>query len=141
MPPATVDSLTLATLPVVEGAEGNLTALESGRQIPFEFVRTFYVWGAPKGTIRGRHAHYECHQFFICLHGVCAFYCDDGINRRKFVFDSPGLGLHIPPGIWGEQEYMHDGTVALVLCDRGYDPADYIRDYRQFLRFRGITAE
>ena len=36
--------------------------------------------------------------------------------------------------VWGiQQKYTHDG-VLLVLASDHYDPADYIRDYAEFLR-------
>ena len=44
-------------------------------------------------------------------------------------------GLLIPPGIWSTQEYLVDNAVLMVMCDRGYEAADYIRDYNDFKTF------
>ncbi|EMJ92094.1 WxcM-like domain protein [Leptospira alstonii serovar Sichuan str. 79601] len=44
-------------------------------------------------------------------------------------------GLLIPPGIWSTQQYLDLGSVLLVLCDRGYEDEDYIRNYDEFLEW------
>ena len=49
-----------------------------------------------------------------------------------------GLGLLIPPGVWTKQEYMVDGAVLMVLCDRSYEVDDYIRDYNDFKAYFGL---
>ena len=49
--------------------------------------------------------------------------------------------LLVPPGIWAEQVYEGDDTVLMVLCDLPYDEADYIRDYTEFLAFRGMAGK
>ena len=48
--------------------------------------------------------------------------------------DRPTLGVHVPPMIWAT-EYKHspDSTL-LVFASDYYDPDDYIRDYREFLK-------
>ncbi|EMY76157.1 WxcM-like domain protein [Leptospira weilii serovar Ranarum str. ICFT] len=44
-------------------------------------------------------------------------------------------GLLIPPGIWSTQQYLNINSVLLVLCDRGYEAEDYIRNYDKFLEW------
>jgi hypothetical protein len=59
---------------------------------------------------------------------------DDGRIRGEVRLDDPAAGLLLPPLIWHE---MHDFTadcVLMVLAEQRYDEADYIRDYREFLR-------
>jgi hypothetical protein len=59
---------------------------------------------------------------------------DDGATRQEFVLDSPALGLHLPPLVWGIQyKYTPDALLAVFASDH-YDPDDYIRDYDAFLR-------
>lgn len=129
-----VAALALTELKAFGGAEGYLVALESGRQVPFVVRRIFYVWGVPKGCVRGRHAHRDGHQFFVSLNGACRFVCDDGRNRREFLLDKPDVGLYLPPMIWGEQTYLNEGAVAVVFADRPYDRSDYIEDYDVFVQ-------
>jgi hypothetical protein len=44
-------------------------------------------------------------------------------------------GLLVPPGIWAKEEFLTDGAVLMVVCDRGYEEDDYIRDYEKFKAF------
>lgn len=62
--------------------------------------------------------------------------CDDGNQRQEFLLESPELGLYLPPMVWGVQYKFTGDAVLLVLASHKYDPADYIRDYAQFLEAR-----
>ena len=112
---------------------GSLSVGEFGRDLPFPPVRYFLVFDVPSRETRGEHAHRACHQFLLCVHGSVKVLADDGRQRRAFVLDSPDTGLHLPPMTWGTQyRYSHD-AVLLVFASHPYDPADYIRDYDEFL--------
>ena len=107
---------------------------EMGVHVPFEVKRYFVTFGVSSQKIRGEHAHRLLHQFFICVHGRCHVVADDGRTRQEFVLDSPTLGVHLPPMVWGI-EYKHTkDAVLLVLASDRYDSADYIRDYSEFLK-------
>jgi UDP-2-acetamido-3-amino-2,3-dideoxy-glucuronate N-acetyltransferase len=128
-----VRGVALHRLPQVDDLRGNLTFAEVGRQVPFEVMRYFLVYGVASKHIRGEHAHRELEQFLVCVHGSCHVVADDGANRQEFVLDSPSLGLHIGSMVWATQyKYSEDG-VLLVLASAWYDPESYIRDYAQFL--------
>ena len=58
---------------------------------------------------------------------------DDGTARAEFVLDSPALGVHLPPMVWGSQFRYSPDALLLVLASDFYRPEDYIRDYREFL--------
>jgi len=131
---ASVETLQLMPLKIMGGADGQLVALEAQRQVPFEILRAYYIWDVPVDGPRGRHAHHRGHQFFVCLRGACRFTCDDGTTRRDFVLESPDVGLHVPPMIWGEQTYLSTDTIALVFADQLYDRSDYIEDYQEFVQ-------
>lgn len=129
-----VAGVTLHRMPYVEDPRGLLTFGEIGEQVPFAVKRYFLVFGVSSSEIRGEHAHKELHQFLICVHGSCHLTADDGRKREDFRLDSPSIGIHLPPMVWGVQHnYTQDG-VLLVLASAKYDPADYIRDYSEFLR-------
>ena len=117
-------------------AEGRLVVLEE-KDVGFAVKRIYYIYDVPPGEIRGRHASRGGNQVFICLKGACRFVCDDGRDKREFVLDKPELALSVPPMIWGEQTYLEPGSIALVYRDTGYDPADYVNDYDEFLRLTG----
>lgn len=131
--PTQVRGVNLHHLPKVSDIRGSLTAGEVARQVPFEIQRYFLVFDVPSVETRGEHAHRECHQFLICVKGNCSVVTDDGVNRQEFLLNKPELGLHLPPMVWGIQ-YKHSAdAVLLVLASHGYDSADYIRNYGEFL--------
>ena len=112
---------------------GKLTAIEFA-DLPFMPVRAFTVFEVPSAEVRGEHAHRECHQLLICVSGSLAVLVDDGRDRRELVLDDPGVGLYLPPRIWGSQfRYSPDGAL-VVLASHPYNAADYIRDYEEFLK-------
>lgn len=116
---------------------GVLCVYESGQQVPFDIRRIFTV-SAMGGDIRGDHAHKQCSQLLVCVSGQIRVVCDDGLAFTYHLLDSMNIGLLVPPGIWAREEYMTDGAVLMVLCDRGYEADDYIRDYNDFKTFIGL---
>jgi len=131
--PTQVRGVSFHHLPTVEDLRGNLAIGEVRRQVPFEISRFFLVFGVEDQRIRGEHAHRRLHQFLVCVHGSCHFVADDGVHREEFILDRPNLGLHVPPMVWGVQYKYTPDAVLLVLASDYYDPADYIRDYSEFL--------
>lgn len=121
---------------------GNLVALETGDRagIPFEVRRCFMVYDVPTREVRGEHAHRECHQFLICTSGSVTVAFDDGERRGETVLDHPGLGVYLPPMVWGTQYRYDREACLLVLASHRYDAADYIRDYAEFLEARGVIG-
>lgn len=113
---------------------GNLVAIESHIDIPFDIKRVYYIYNIPESTPRGFHAHKELHQFLICVSGSCKILMDDGLQKHETILDSGSEGLFMDGMIWHE---MHDFTsdcVLLVLCNELYYESDYIRDYNEFLK-------
>ena len=131
-----VEGVILQRLPRVSDLRGMLTFGEAGREVPFEVKRYFVVFDVDTEHVRGEHAHRTVHQFLVCVHGRCCVVADDGRHRQEFVLDSPHIGLYIPPMTWAVQyKYSPDG-VLLALASDVYDPADYIRDYAEFLALK-----
>lgn len=128
-----VKGVMLHRLPRVPDIRGSLTVGEFDRSIPFAAKRYFMVFDVPSVETRGEHAHHECHQFLICVRGSCAVVADDGINRQEFQLDSPDVGIHLPPMVWGIQYKYSADAVLLVFASHYYDSADYIRNYADFL--------
>ncbi len=119
--------------------EADLAVFEEGGNVPFAVRRVFTIH-AHEAARRGRHAHRECGQYLICLAGACEVSVDDGNARKTIILIGPEQGLYMPPSIWGEQNYLEAGTILMVLCDRNYDEADYIRDYDAFLAYRSVDV-
>jgi dTDP-4-dehydrorhamnose 3,5-epimerase-like enzyme len=117
--------------------DGDLVVAEGNtNNVPFTIARIFNV-RVDKGITRGCHAHRECTQLLICTNGIVNVTCDDGQETSIYIMDKPNLGLLIEPGIWSEQIYLKNNTVLTVLCDSPYNEADYIRNYKDFLKFKG----
>ena len=66
--------------------------------------------------IRGSHAHRTCHQFLVCAAGTLSCVVDDGETREEILLDHPGVGLYLPPMIWGTQYKYSADAVLLVLA-------------------------
>ncbi len=131
-----VDGVVLHRLPLVEDLRGMLTFGEVARHVPFEVRRYFLSFQVPGEQVRGEHAHRSQHQFLACVHGRCSVVADDGTCRQEFLLDAPNIGLHVPPMTWAVQYKYSPDAVLLVLSSGAYDPADYIRDYQEFLALR-----
>jgi len=132
--PTGVTGVALYRLPHFRDFRGLLSVAETGDQIPFEVKRLFLVSGVSSTEIRGEHAHYTLRQFLVCVHGSCEVIADDGENRQGFLLDDPSIAVLLPPMVWGVQHRFTADAVLLVLASEKYDPADYIRDYDEFLK-------
>ena len=108
---------------------------EAAPQVPFRIERMFAL-AAPASAKRGRHAHRLCSQFMICVSGAVDVICEDGHKQTAFVLDRRNLALLVPPGVWNTVKFRQHRSVLVVLCDRIYEPDDYIHDYDEFLSFR-----
>jgi dTDP-4-dehydrorhamnose 3,5-epimerase-like enzyme len=131
--PTDVRGVSLHTLANTEDMRGALAFAEVQDHVPFEIKRFFLVYNVPSSEVRGEHAHKTLHQFMVCVNGSCRVIADDSVNRREFALDSPSQGLYLPPMVWGVQYKHSKDAVLLVLASDRYDPADYIRDYNEFL--------
>jgi UDP-2-acetamido-3-amino-2,3-dideoxy-glucuronate N-acetyltransferase len=128
-----VEGVTLHEMLLVHDMRGDLSAGEFERHVPFAVRRYFMVFDVPSEDVRGEHAHRTCHQFLLCVRGRCRVVVDNGRKRSEVELDRPNLGLYLPPMVWGIQ-YRHSAdALLLVFASDYYDPADYIRDYGEFL--------
>jgi UDP-2-acetamido-3-amino-2,3-dideoxy-glucuronate N-acetyltransferase len=135
-----VTGVALRRIPQFSDIRGSLSVGEFERDLPFVPKRYFLVFDVPSQETRGEHAHRKCHQFLICVKGSVQVLCDDGVHREEHTLDSPSLGIHLPPMVWGTQYRYSPDAVLLVFASETYDSADYIRDYREFCREVGATA-
>lgn len=129
-----VPGVTLHELPLHEDLRGNLTFGEARRHVPFEIKRYFLTFSVVSEEVRGEHAHRRLEQFLVCINGRVRVAADDGRVQADFLLERPNLGLYIPPMIWSVQYRFSADAVLLGLCSDLYDPADYIRDYAEFLQ-------
>ena len=118
--------------------KGNLTVVENGITLPFDVKRVYYLYDVPGGESRGSHAHKVLEQLVVAASGSFRVTLDDGKSKRTFYLNRPYQGLIIKPGLWRDLDDFSSGAVCMVLASDVYKAEDYIRDYQEFLRYRGI---
>ena len=127
----------IITLKKHHHANGNLTAVNNGVELPFELKRTFYIYDVPGGAERGGHSHYTCQEFIIAISGSFDVTVDDGNDKYTFTLNRPNQGLLVAPGIWRTLQNFSSGSVCLALASHHFDEKDYVREYDQFLQLKG----
>lgn len=113
---------------------GSLVALEGCKTVPFEIKRVYYLFGTRPCVSRGFHAHKELQQVAVCVTGKCKMLLDNGIEKAEVWLDSPVKGIEIKDMVWHEMHEFSPDCVLLVLASEHYDEADYIREYKDFLK-------
>ncbi len=135
----TIDDVKFFNARTMVERDGNLVPIEGNLDVPFDIKRVFYVYGVKNQDDRGKHSHLKTQQVLYCLNGKVEVLVHDGVNKRKYLLDSPQQGLYIPELIWDEQIYLTEDTVLLVLSNTKYTPSDYINDFEEFKRIKGVT--
>jgi len=128
-----VDNCRLLELSPRGDERGSLIPLETGRDVPFDIKRVYYLFGTVPDAQRGFHAHRDLEQLAVCVAGACTMVLDDGRSRREVRLDRPDKGLFLGPFVWREMRDFTADAVLLVLASKPYDEADYIRSYPDFL--------
>lgn len=116
---------------------GYLSVVENDIDIPFEIKRIYYLYMGPE-VARGAHAHKALKQLLIATSGSVEIIMDDGQEKKSFMLDRPWKGLLVAPGLWRDLENFSGGAVLMCLASEKYDAADYIRDYNEFLVYKGV---
>lgn len=127
-------SIMLIELAVKSDDSGKLVVFDAETIENFNISRIFHVF-SDRENVRGKHAHKQCNQVLFCNSGKILVKTFDGKINEEYLLDRPNLGLLVSAGIWSEQLYLTDGAMLSVICDRPYEPEDYIRDFSEFLNF------
>lgn len=117
-------------------SRGNISVVENCDTVPFNVKRLYYLYDVPGGVSRGGHAHKELSQLIIAASGSFTVTLDDGRVKRAFSLNRPYQGLLVKPGVWRTLDDFSSGSVCLVLASELYEPADYITEYSEFLKYR-----
>ena len=140
---SSIDNCQLVELVKNHHANGNLSVVENGKEVPFDIKRVYYLYDVPGGEERGGHSHKQLSQFVVAISGSFDVLIDDGVKQRTVTLNRPYIGLHIVPGIWRVINNFSSGAVCLVLASEHYDEDDYVRDYEEFKKLTSskITNE
>jgi hypothetical protein len=134
-----LDQCALLLLPKFHDERGNLTVIESGRHVPFEINRIYYLYDIPGGADRGGHAHKSLRQLIVALAGSFDITLDDGFCRKTVSLNRANVGLLICPMVWRELKNFSSGAVCLVLASDFFLESDYIRNYSEFQVAAGVV--
>lgn len=138
MKETTVKECKIIDIKKISSSVGNLSVVENFRDIPFEIKRVYYLYDIPGGEERGGHAHKELEQLIISASGSFDVVVKDGREERVFNLNRSYYGLLLKPGLWRELKNFSTSAVALVLASEIYKEEDYIRDYNEFLKYKGL---
>lgn len=105
---------------------------------PFEPRRIYWIHGMAANERRGQHAHRTLWQAMIAMHGKVEVALDNGHENQSFVLEKPTRCLIVPPGLWRDILSLEADSLLVVLASQPYEESDYIRNYEEFLAFRGI---
>jgi dTDP-4-dehydrorhamnose 3,5-epimerase-like enzyme len=124
-----------------EDPRGNLSFVEEFKHIPFKIERTYWIYDVPGGQVRGGHAFKTQHECIIALSGSFDVIVKDGKQEMRYHLNRSYYGLYIESGLWRQMENFSTNAVAMVLSSTHYSPDDYIFDYIEFLKWRGINEK
>lgn len=122
----------LIALPKIVDPRGNLTFVEAGRQIPFDIVRTYWIYDVPGGENRGGHAYRQLEELVVAISGSFDVALDDGRAESVTSLNRSYVGLYIPRMVWRRLENFSTNAVALIIASRAFDEGDYLRDHHEF---------
>ena len=130
----TVNDCKIMNLPRIYDRRGSLTVIYNHEHIPFDIVRTYYLYDVPGGESRGGHAHRQLEQLIVSVMGAFDVVLDDGSNKKTVRLERAYYGLYVPRMIWRELINFSSGGICLVLASLPYDAQEYIRDYGEFIQ-------
>ena len=122
----------LIKLPKIPDDRGNLSFFENNAQLPFEIRRTYWIYDVPGGELRGGHAYMDMQEVIIALSGSFDVVLHDGTNEHRFSLNRSYTGLYVPKMVWRSMENFSTNALALIVSDKPYDAANYIRDFDSF---------
>ena len=131
-----IKDVKIIELPKFTDPRGNLSFVEQLNHIPFEIKRTYWIYDVPGGESRGGHAFRQNEEFIVALSGAFDVIVDDGKERKTFALNRSYYGLYIPAGLWREMANFSTNSLALEFGSIHYDRADYVEDYKQFLKLK-----
>lgn len=126
----------IINLPKIVDSRGNLSFFENENQIPFQIARTYWIYDVPGGELRGSHAFKKQQEFIIALSGSFDVVLHDGEKEQVFSLNRSYYGLYVPKMYWRKIENFSTNSLALIVSDKKYDEADYIRDFQEFKQLK-----
>ncbi|CAN5733353.1 FdtA/QdtA family cupin domain-containing protein [soil metagenome] len=111
---------------------GNLSFLQSNKEVPFEIKRVYWIYDVPGGEMRGGHAYKNLNEVIIALSGSYDVVLHDGEKEYRYQLNRSYYGLYVPKMMWRKIENFSTNSLALILTDDLYKEDEYIRDFDAF---------
>lgn len=133
-----IDDVKIIHFQVRGDDRGSLIAIEENKDIPFDIKRVFYIFGSDKDVVRGQHANEQSEFVLVNVSGSSKVrVVDSKGNAKVFLLDKPSKALFIPTMLWKEMYDFSSDSVLLVITNTIYDPKEYVRDYKTFIKKEG----
>lgn len=133
-----VSDIKLIHLPKIEDPRGSLSFIEEENHIPFKIERSYWIYDVPGGQAHGGHAFMNQQEFIVALSGSFDVSIDDGKEIKTFSLNRSYYGLYIPNCLWRQLENFSTNSLAIILSSTKFSEDDYIRDYQEFLKLKGL---
>lgn len=119
-------------LPKILDTRGNLSFIEAEEHIPFNILRSYWIYDVPGGEKRGGHAYKNNQEFIVALSGSFDVILNDGSENKLFTLNRSYYGLYVPNMMWRQMENFSTNSLALILASTSFDINDYIYDFEKF---------
>jgi dTDP-4-dehydrorhamnose 3,5-epimerase-like enzyme len=130
----------LIQLPKLLDERGNLSFIEKGNDIDFDFKRVYWIYDVPGGEMRGSHAFREQEELIVALSGSFDIVLHDGITECHYSLNRSFIGLYVPKMYWRSMQNFSTNAVAMVLASTFYEEKDYIHDFETYLKLKNKHA-
>lgn len=96
-------------------------------EVGFHVARTFVV-NAPRGAVRGGHAHRSVRQVLFRASGTIEVEVRHDGELAHLTLDESHPAVLVEPGVWAQQTYLEDHAALIVFADGAYDSTEYVRE-------------
>jgi hypothetical protein len=114
----------LISITEIKDEKGSLTSV-SIREIPYEIKRVFTITVDAHNLQRGGHAHKECWQTIVPIHGPISITIENTTTQSEILV-TPGQALIVPPLNWIILSFQNSLHSAIIFASDYYDESDYI---------------
>jgi len=98
-------------------------------------VKRLFILHGKKNIVRGNHAHKKCTQIFIPINGKIKLEITHKKNHKILLNSKNKKIVIVPPLHWCKINFVEKKNSLLVLCDVKFAEKEYIRKFKNFLKF------
>ena len=100
--------------------------------LKFKPQRMYFIYGVPKGEVRGKHGHKRDKQYLTCVKGAIRVKLISKFGSNEILLKA-GDSIFVDSMVWGEQQYMTGEDIMHVMCSTKFDKEDYIYDLSEIV--------